>query len=98
MDKTMYDFLTKWALSGRKDANGRRPVFYSELAALVGLDMEDPQARLEIGRRLGKISEYTVAHGCPMLSSIVVHKSGSWIPGHGFYECGQALGLVRAGE
>ena len=67
---------------------------YSEIAPLAGLDMENPADRDQIRQILGKISTYEHQHGRPMLTAIVVHKQDN-IPGPGFFELAQHLGLYR---
>ena len=59
--------------------------------------MENPQDRVEIGRRVGAVSAFTVKHSLPMLSSIVVRK-GESVPGSAFYELAIELGLLAPGE
>src|SRR2546428_554217 len=52
--------------------------------------------RDRIRQILGIISTYEHQHGRPMLTAIVVHKQDN-IPGHGFFELAQHLGLLKPG-
>jgi hypothetical protein len=72
-------------------------VFYSELAPMLGIDLDSPHFGALVGRVLGRISEDEVSDGRPMLSAIVVSKD-TMLPGHGFYDLGQQLRRVRDGE
>jgi hypothetical protein len=78
-------------------ARTERTLTYSEVSPIVGLNMELPADREEIGRVLEEICRAEVRHGRPMLSSVVVHKNEFGV-GHGFYRLGKELGLVQARE
>jgi len=70
---------------------------YAKVAALLGLDRRDRA----ITRILGDISAYEHAHGRPMLSAVVVHKTGGGrqsLPGAGFFILARELGLQAAGQ
>ena len=69
-------------------------IHYQELGNACGLGLnmsENPYDRLVIGEILGEISEYEVDNGRPILSSIVITKSGE--EGDGFYKLCESLGL-----
>ena len=75
----------------RAVARAGRTVTYNDLAAVVGLDMDDPAAAREVAGILRAIS--TVEHGAgrPLLSVVVVGvKTGR--PGKGFFKLAQRLG------
>ncbi|MBA3779868.1 MAG: hypothetical protein H0X16_11345 [Chloroflexi bacterium] len=78
-------------------AREQEPVSYGELGNMLGLAMDYPPHRTEIGQLLGAISRHEVANGRPMLSSVVLHKDQA-TPGKGFFTLGQELGLVGPDE
>jgi hypothetical protein len=78
-------------------AKARELIAYSELEALLGLDMDMPNDRKRIGELLGAVARHEVAAGRPMLSSVVWHKDMTG-PGRGFFNLGVELGRVRGGE
>ena len=68
-------------------------IYYQELCdgCKLPLNMRDnPQDRLEIGNILGEISTYEHKNGRPLLSSIVLTRSGE--EGDGFYKLCEELG------
>jgi hypothetical protein len=79
-------------------ARSGEPKYYSEIAPVVGLDMSDPNDRLEIGELLGFISRAEVAERRPMLSSLIVHKADFASIGEGFYRLAGELGRIKKGE
>ena len=79
-------------------ARSGEPKYYSDIAPVVGLDMNDPNDRLEIGELLGHISRAEVAHHRPMLSSLIVHKADFASIGEGFYRLATELGRIKKGE
>jgi len=72
-------------------------VHYSELAKLLGIDMDNPHFAVQVGRILGRISEDEAADGRPMLSAIVVSKD-TMLPGKGFFTLGQELHRTQADD
>lgn len=70
---------------------------YQPIGKLFGLDMRNPSHRRRIGELLADVSRFEVAHGRPMLSSVVVQADTS-MPGQGFYTLGLELDLVRLNE
>ena len=74
------------------------PRVYSEVAPVVGLDMNDPSHRLEIGELLGLISRAEVRESRPMLSSMIIHKTDFASIGEGFYTLATELGRLKPGE
>lgn len=78
-------------------ARARGFVHYSELARMLGIDMDNPHFGAQVGRILGEISTDEVANGRPMLSAIVVSKD-DMLPGKGFFKLGQELHQVQPGE
>ena len=72
-------------------------VYYSDLALATGREMKGPHWAVHLGRILGQISAEEVEAGRPMLSAIVVSRD-SKLPGEGFFNLGQELHRVDAGE
>lgn len=76
-------------------ARKRQVIHYQELSdrCRLGLNMHDnPSDRLEIGRLLGEISEYEYKNKRPLLSAVVITKSGE--EGDGFYKLCESLGIT----
>lgn len=70
-------------------------IYYQELCdgCKLPLNMRDnPQDRLEIGSILGEISTYEYKNGRPLLSSLVLSRSGE--EGDGFYKLCEELGIT----
>jgi len=79
-----------------KDTARRKGVItYSEIAPLANLDMSNVDHREEMGKILGIISTYEHQQGRPMLSAIVVHREDN-MPGKGFFQLAETLGLLKA--
>lgn len=74
-------------------ARGGEQVTYGELAPLVGIAKWGNHAQWYIGWVLGYIAEAEVREGRPMLSAIVVNKSGS--PGVGLWNLATELALYH---
>jgi len=70
---------------------------YSQVAELIGIDVENPHFGALVGKVLGELSEDEVANGRPMLSSIVVSKD-THLPGTGFFGLGEQLRLTEPDE
>lgn len=76
-------------------AKRNRIIYYHELCdkCNLGLDMRNsPSDRIEIGRILGIISEYEYSNHRPLLSALVVSRSGT--EGDGFYKLCEDLGIT----
>lgn len=71
-------------------ARGGTFIHYSELAKLLGIDMDNPYFAVQMGHILGRISEDEVADGRPLLSAVVVSKD-TMLPGKSFLTLGQQL-------
>lgn len=70
-------------------------IYYQELCDVCNLKLDmynNPQDRLEIGYILGTLSEYEYKAGRPLLSAVVLSKSGE--EGDGFYKLCQELGIT----
>lgn len=67
-------------------------ISYGDLAPLVGLDMDIPYDRGELGRLLGEISTYERQQGRPLLSAVAI-SLGANKPGDGFFDLARDLGL-----
>jgi hypothetical protein len=88
MNRTVRSYLIEIA---RK----RQIVYYQDLcdACKLPLNMHDnPSDRTEIGRILGEISKYEHEHERPLLSALVLTRSGE--EGDGFYKLCEELGLT----
>ncbi len=74
-------------------ARQKETIQYQELSELcrLGLDMNNPQHRVEIGEILDEISKHEHENNRPLLSAVVA--TDSTIPGNGFYELAKELGL-----
>jgi hypothetical protein len=73
-------------------ARAKKTASYSEIASIVGLNMDNPSDRDYLGHLLGYISSAEAHEGRPMLSSVVLHKGENTI-GQGFQRLGIRLGL-----
>jgi hypothetical protein len=70
---------------------------YSAIAPLAGLDMDSQADGDTIRQILTTISTHEHQQARPMLTAIVVHRQDN-IPGRGFFELAQRLGLLRPGR
>lgn len=75
-----------------KVARKKTVTYYSDIADLVGLDMDLQQDRNKIGELLDAINRHEHSSGRPLITAVVVHK-GELIPGEGFFKLARALGL-----
>jgi hypothetical protein len=69
---------------------------YQELCDSCGLKLnmrENPSDRAEIGKILGEISAFEYYENRPLLSALVLSKSGE--EGDGFYKLCQELGITK---
>lgn len=66
--------------------------YYSDIAGLVGLNMDLPPDRNRIGELLDEINRYEFANNRPLISAVVVQKD-SMRPGQGFFKLARSLGL-----
>ena len=73
-------------------ARRRGTVTYQQIAELIGFPPQGNYMGAEIGHLLGEISEDETNHSRPMLSAVVVAKSGQ--PGAGFFEFARRLGKL----
>lgn len=73
-------------------AKAEQTVTYSDLGALIGLDMGQPDQRQRLSNLLGEINTAEHHHGRPMLSAVAVLK-GEGRPGQGFFEICHRLGV-----
>ena len=72
-------------------AEEQTTIFYSDLGALIGLDMSQPDQRTELSDLLGRINIAEHEEDRPMLSAVAVLK-GEGRPGQGFFEIAHWLG------
>lgn len=82
-------------------ARTRGQIAYSELLAemtTLDLSTEQPRDRAVLKEMLCEIGEAEHQAGRPLLTSIVVHKTGNMEPGLGFFELAERLGLQVADE
>jgi len=80
-----------------KAAQQRNVAYYSEVAELANLSMDNPDHRFKLGCILGEISTEEHENGHPLLSAVVVHK-GDHLPGEGFFKLTKELGKQKADE
>ena len=70
-------------------------ITYSDIAPLVGVDIRTSLGRREIGRLIADVCAHEVAHGRPMLGSVVVRKN-TGMPGDGYFKGACRLGQFDA--
>ena len=87
MNEVLYEKL-------KEVARSRQTTFYSDIAPLADLDMDNPHDRQVIGQLLGEISSFEHEHGRPLLSAIVVSMQ-EYSPGKGFFGLARELGLFN---
>ena len=73
-------------------ARSKSVITYSDIASLVGVDIRTSLGRREIGRLIAEVCAHEVAHGRPMLGSVVVRKD-TGMPGDGYFK-----GTCRLGQ
>lgn len=78
----------------KRVAQRQETTTYSAIAPLAGLDMGNSADRDAIRHILTAISTHEHQQRRPMLTAIVVHRQDN-VPGHGFFELAQRLGLLR---
>jgi len=64
-------------------ARSQSVITYSDIASLVGVDIQTSLGRREIGRLIAEVCAHEVEHGRPMLGSVVVRKD-TGMPGDGY--------------
>lgn len=73
-------------------AKAEQTITYSDLGALIGLDMGQPDQRQRLSNLLGEINTAEHQEGRPMLSAVAVLKD-EMRPGQGFFEICHWLGV-----
>lgn len=86
MNNTIYNSIVK-------AARGKKIVTYSHLAEEDGLDLSNDSDRNRLSQDLREIAIHEQESGRPMLTSLVIHKSGDNDPGEGFFSIATDLGL-----
>lgn len=81
----------------RDVARKRGTVYYSEIAPIVGIDMDSPHFGTHVGRLLDDINHAEVAAQRPLLSAVVIRKDAN-IPGAGFFTCARNLMLYAGND
>lgn len=76
----------------RRCARKKMPISYSELTAQISAIHFEPHG-VPFSHFLGEISTEEHGAGRGMLTAIVIHKEGDRMPGGGFYDCAERLGL-----
>jgi len=71
--------------------------YYSDIAPMVGLDMDLPPDRNKIGELLDDINQREHADGRPLISAVVVQKD-TLRPGQGFFKLSRGLGLFTGSD
>ena len=81
-------------------AKQEKTFWYSDLFSPYGLDMSIHSHNNAAAELLGRISEEEHSRGCPLLSVVVVQKSGedAGHPGGGFFELAKSLDLFGGGK
>lgn len=78
-------------------ARGQQTIAYSDLVQRIkAIDLEAQDPRLD--ELLFQVAAEESSQGRGMLSVLVVHKSGDFRPGRGFYKCAASLGLDASDE
>jgi hypothetical protein len=72
-------------------AHEERTVTYSEIARIVGLNMQSQLDRTELGHILGAIASYEHRQGRPLLSAVSVLSHDGY-PSNGFFNLARELG------
>ncbi len=85
VNQTIYEHLKQVARNGET-------VAYSDIARLIGLDMENPGDRVRLSHILGEISTEECKNGRPLLSAVVTYL-GENEPGSGFFDMARDNGL-----
>lgn len=67
---------------------------YSEVGALVGLDMATEVGRIRIAQMLDDINRHEASRNAPMISALVIRQDIN-MPGSGFFECARGLRRYR---
>lgn len=78
-------------------ARNRTVTYYSEIAPMVGLNMDLPPDRNRIGELLDEINRHEHTNGRPLISAIVVQKD-TLRPGQGFFKLSHVLGLFTGND
>lgn len=87
-NKIIYEAIKEAAREGK-------PIYYGELAQLVGLKMNDENDRTKLFETLNKITLHEHKEGRPLLTAIVIARE-SKMPGYGFFVAARKLGLQRS--
>jgi hypothetical protein len=90
MNEELYQTLRKVAAEGQV-------THYSIVAPIVGLDMSHPEDRNQISVLLDAISTHEHQNGRPLLSAVVIHRQDN-IPGNGFFQMAQRVGVYNGGD
>jgi len=69
-------------------------VYYGEIAAIAGLNLDLDGDRGALGRILGEISQYEHANGRPLLSVVAVNKDSQY-PSKGFFDLARELNKLQ---
>ncbi len=72
-------------------AHEERTVTYSEIALMIGLNMQSQLDRTELGHVLGAIATYEHRQGRPLLSAVTVFSNDGY-PSNGFFNLAKELG------
>lgn len=78
-------------------ARERATISYTEVAEIMGINPHNPHIGGIIGRIIGAMSEDEHDQGKPMISAVVVNKTGQNVgkPGSGFLEMAEELGRLK---
>lgn len=84
LNEDVYEFL-------KQVAREETTVTYTEIAQMLGLNMQSQLDRNELGQVLGVISTYEYSHGRPLLSVVTVFTNEGF-PSNGFFNLAKELG------
>ena len=78
-------------------AKTRSLATYTEVGALIGLDMANEYHRIRIAQILDDINAFEDRDGRPMISAVVVYKDTDR-PDPGFFDCARKLEKFKGGS
>jgi hypothetical protein len=86
LNQVLYNRLKEAASRGK-------PIYFSEIAELLEINMSDEEQRKKMFEMIANISLYEHQNGRPLLSAIVIKADKS--PGYGFFIMARRLGLQK---
>jgi hypothetical protein len=86
MNQILYEKLVQLA-------KNEELTFYSKIAPLLNLSMDNEDDRDKIAQLLGEIAKNENQQNRPMLTALVIHKGNDNNPGEGFFSIAKELNL-----